>query len=222
MLYGFLVFDLFSVLMFPSSLLPSGHAAVNMRMKARYRVGGYIDEMMSGISQLEVIKDLLTQAEEDWPTLLARLENMRSVILNSQTCRDGMFVDLTGDEAVLETIQPSVDAFLKDLPGDSDGEKLQNFYTEEHPWVAPIKEKMATDVPLVDEGFVLPTQVSYVGKSGIVFDEGDTIDGAAQVVARFLRTGVSSWLVLQIDRNRFSHHLFLPRFQYLWDRVRVM
>jgi Zn-dependent M16 (insulinase) family peptidase len=40
--------------------------------------------------------------------------------------------------------------------------------------------------------------VSYVGKAGLVYADGETIDGSAQVVARFLRTG------------------------YLWDYVRVM
>lgn len=154
--------------------------------------------MMSGFTQLESIKELLKQAEEDWPTLLARLENMRGVILNADTCRDGMILDLTGDAAVLETIQPSVDAFLEDLPGKSDGSKLPNFYKEEHPWVPRVKELMAELAPIADEGFVVPTQVSYVGKGGIVFDEGETVTGAAQVVSRFLRTG------------------------YLWDHVRVM
>lgn len=169
-----------------------------MRMKARYRVGGYIDEMMSGLTQLENIKELLKQAEEDWPGLLARLENMRNVILNADTCRDGMIVDVTGDKAVLESIKPSVDAFLKGLPGKSDGDKLPNFYKEEHPWVPRVKELMSKLAPIADEGFIVPTQVSYVGKGGLVFDEGETVTGAAQVVSRFLRTG------------------------YLWDHVRVM
>jgi Zn-dependent M16 (insulinase) family peptidase len=160
-------------------------------MKARYRVGGYIDEMMGGISQLETIKELLKQAEEDWPSLKGRLENMRSVILDGQTCRDGMFLDITGDAAVLEKVQPSVDEFLGELPGVSDGQKLPDFYKEQHPWVGPLKELMAAEVPIIDEGFVVTTQVSYVGKAGMVYEQGETVDGSAQVVARFLRTGVS-------------------------------
>jgi hypothetical protein len=161
-------------------------------MKARYRVGGYIDEMMGGITQFETLKELLKQAEEDWPTLLGRLENVRNVILNKETCRSGMFFDITGDSAVLEKIQPSVVQFLDALPGDADGEKVQNFYMEQHPWVAPIKKLMVDLAPIEDEGFVVPTQVSYVGKSGIVYEEGETAAGSAQVVARFLRTGVST------------------------------
>jgi Zn-dependent M16 (insulinase) family peptidase len=153
---------------------------MNTRMKARYRVGGYIDEMMGGITQLETMKELLKQAEEDWPSLLARLEKIRNVILDKDSCRSGLFLDITGDSAVLERIQPSVDQFLGSLPGDADGKKLQEL------------------APIVDEGFVVPTQVSYVGKSGLVYDVGETASGSAQVVSRFLRTG------------------------YLWDHVRVM
>lgn len=162
-----------------------------MRMKARYRVAGYIDEMMGGITQLEAITEILKQAEEDWPSLLARLERMRSVLLSESICRDGMFLDITGDKAVLEKVQPSVDTFLKELPGVSEGGKLPNFYKEEHPWVAPIQKLMAENAPIKDEGFVVPTQVSYVGKGGLLYSEGETATGSAQVVARFLRTGVS-------------------------------
>merc|ERR1712003_336811 len=47
-------------------------------------------------------------------------------------------------------------------------------------------------------GFVVPTQVSYVGKGGLMYEEGETVSGASQVVSRFLKTG------------------------YLWDQVRVI
>jgi len=178
-----------------SQIIGSGHSAINTRMKARYRVGGYIDEMMGGITQLNTLKELLQQAEEDWPSLLARLEKIRNVILDEKTCRSGMFLDITGDSAVLNKIQPSVDSFLEQLPGDASGEKIQDFYKEQHPWVKPIKELMTELAPVADEGFVVPTQVSYVGKSGLVYEEGETAMGSAQVVARFMRTGVSLYLL---------------------------
>jgi len=41
------------------SFYNSGHQAINTRMKARYRVGGYIDEIMGGIAQLDTVRDLL-------------------------------------------------------------------------------------------------------------------------------------------------------------------
>lgn len=181
-----------------SSIQGSGHSYSNTRMRARYSVPGYIDEKMGGISYLTSVKQLLKQAEEDWPSLLARLENIRNTILDKKTVRDGMFLDVTGDKKVLDTIEPSIDKFLNDLPGDSDGEKLLDFYKYDHPWVAQAKKEMKEMAPLMDEGFIVPTQVSYVGKSGKIFEEGETVSGSAAVVARFLRTG------------------------YLWDHVRVI
>lgn len=147
---------------------------------------------------LDTVKDLLKQAQEDWPSLLARLENIRNTLLKSDTVRSGMFLDITGDEKVLETVQPAIDSFLKVVPGDANGSQLPDFKKEIHPWTPEAKKRMAEMVPIKDEGFVVPTQVSYVGKSGLLFDEGESITGSAEVVARFLRTG------------------------YLWDRVRVM
>jgi len=181
-----------------SMIQSSGHSAANNRMKARYRVAGYIDEITSGISYLDTVKDLLKQAEDDWPTLLARLENIRSTLLQNESVRSGMFLDITGDAKVLEAVQPTVDTFLKDLPGDANGPKMFNFKKEVHPWVSEARKCMAEMLPVKDEGFVVPTQVSYVGKAGLLFDEGEEVPGSAEVVARFLRTG------------------------YLWDYVRVM
>jgi presequence protease len=181
-----------------SSIQGSGHSAANSRMKARYRVGGFIDEMMGGIEYLNTVKQLLTQAQEDWPSLLARLEKIRAVILDESKCRSGMMLDITGDKMVLDAIRPSVDKFLDVLPGFSKGENLPDFYSGIHPWVPEAKAKMAELTPIKDEGFVVPTQVSYVGKAGLLYKEGEHIPGSAAVVARFLRTG------------------------YLWDHVRVM
>ena len=154
--------------------------------------------MMGGITYLDTVKELIKQAENDWPALLARLEKIREKLLDESTCRGGMVLDVTGDKAVLDSIQPKVEEFLNELPGDSKGAKPIDFYSEIHPWVPEAKKRMAEETPIQDEGFVVPTQVSYVGKAGLLYEEGERISGSAAVVARFLRTG------------------------YLWDNVRVM
>jgi len=175
----------------------SGHSYALQRLRARYTASAYVEEKMGGISYLESVKALLKQAEEDWPSLLARLEKIRSTILDCSKCRNGMFLDLTGDQKVLSTIQPAADKFLKGLPGDKTG-SYPNFYKEEHPWVTQAKVAMAEKDPIADEGFVVPTQVSYVGKGGLIYNEGDKVSGSVNAVTKYLRTG------------------------YLWDRVRVM
>jgi len=181
-----------------SSIQGSGHSYANSRIKSRYSPSGYIEEQMSGVTYLETVKGLLQQAEEDWPSLLARLEAIRDALIKGAACRDGMIVNITGDKQVLETIQPSVDKLLETLPGDADGEKMQNFYTEEHPWIKQARVAMSESFGVIDEGFVVPTQVSYVGKGGQLFTKGEKVSGSAAVAARYLRTG------------------------YLWDYVRVI
>merc|ERR1712216_372511 len=69
---------------------------------------------------------------------------------------------------------------------------------EPHPWAKQAKEKMAAEAPIVDEGFVVPTQVNYVGKGGRLYDVGESVSGATSVISKFLGTG------------------------YMWDNVRVM
>ena len=181
-----------------STIQGSGHATANSRMGSRYTVIGYLNEKMSGISSLDTVKDLLNQAENDFPALLKRLEKMRSTILEQSTCRDGMILDITGDAQVFEKIKSSTDNFLNNLPGDSEGSKLQNFYSEPHPWAVAAKEEMAVKAPLKDEGFIVPTQVSYVGKAGRLYDVAEKVSGSTAVISKFLGTG------------------------YMWDNVRVM
>merc|ERR1719330_562305 len=181
-----------------SSIQGSGHSYSNTRMKARYSISGFLNEKMGGISYLDSVNKLLKDAEEDWDSVLARLQNIRKAILDKNTCRDGMMLHVTGDKAVLETIQPSVDEFLSSLPGDANGSKLPDYYNVEHPWATRAKADMPKLAPLKDEGFVVPTQVSYVGKGGQLYEPGEIVPGGSGVVSRFLRTG------------------------YLWDHVRVI
>ena len=153
---------------------------------------------MGGISYLNSVNTLLKEAEENWPSVLARLEKIRSAMFEANTCRNGMLLDITGDTAVLDSIKDNVGTFLNSLPGDANGSKLQDFYTTEHPWVTDAKREISEMAPLKDEGFVVATQVSYVGSGGRLFEEGESLPGSAAVVSRFLRTG------------------------YLWDHVRVI
>ncbi len=181
-----------------SSIQSSGHSFANTRMKARYSVPGFLNEKMGGISYLQTINALIKEAEEDWGSILSRLEKMRAAVLNETNCRSGMMFHVTGDKDVLDTIKPSVQNFLNSLPGNADGSALPDFYNVDHPWAVRAKVDMPNLAPLKDEGFVVPTQVSYVGKGGQLYETGEIVPGTGGVVSRFLRTG------------------------YLWDHVRVI
>lgn len=181
-----------------SSIQGSGHSFSNTRMKSRYSVSSYIGEQMTGITYLDTVSALIKDAENDWPSVLQRLTNIRNIMLNEDTSRNGMMLDITGDKAVLDQVQPAVDSFLNTIPGNPNGAKLQDFYNTPHPWTIAAKAEMADNAPLTDEGFVVPTQVSYVGKALRLYEDGEKIPGSSAVVSRYLRTG------------------------YLWDHVRVI
>jgi hypothetical protein len=178
-----------------SGVQGAGHQFSSNRIKSRYSPTGWLAEKISGITYLDTVKKFLTEAEEDWPSMLSRLQRIKDAILNEKTCRNGMVLNLTGDKAVLNTIQPSVESFLKELPGDHSGESLIDFYKEDHPWVAGLRDEMAAPE---DEAFVVPTQVSYVGKGGLLYKPGEKVSGSAAVVSRYLSR------------------------KYLWDYVRVI
>jgi len=180
-----------------SGIQGSGHQYAQNRLKSRYSPNAYISEAMGGITYLETVKQLLEQAENDWPSLLERFENMRKTMLSKESCRDGMILNLTGDKQVLDKTKEQTLTFLQNLPGDASPSKpFPNFYKEEHPWITAARSQMNTE--LQDEGFIVPTQVSYVGKGGRLYKEGEAVPGTTAVISKFLRTG------------------------YLWDNVRVI
>jgi len=179
-----------------SSIQGSGHTYANSRLLSRYTVNGFISEQTAGITYLASVKKYLAMAEDDFPALLAKLEGIRTTILKSEKCRDGMILNLVADEDVLSESKDEVDKFLTNLPGDAKpSEKFVNFYKEEHPWATQAKKLMG-DVK--NEGFVVSTQVNYVGQGARLYDVGEKMRGSAAVIARHLRTG------------------------YLWDTVRVI
>jgi len=182
-----------------SGISGSGHSFANKRLMARYDNGSFLSEIMSGITYLETIKELQEQVEADWPSVHARFQNIRDTILSHDKCRNGMIFDITAEPKVMSTVQPSLDAFLSSLPGSpTPSQSFPDFYATPHPWIPSIRSKMSTQAPLEDEGFVVPTQVSYVCKGGRLYDNDERIGGSASVVKRFLGTN------------------------YLWDNVRVI
>jgi len=159
-----------------SSIQGSGHSYANTRLKARHSVAGYLDEFFGGISSLDRIKSLLSTAENDWPAMLSKLQSIHGTMLKSSKCRDGMLLNVIGDEATLALTQPSMDSFLKNLPGDEkSAETFRDFYKEAHPWAEEAKVRMAAMGEIKNEGFIVPTQVNYVGAGGQLYEIGEKV-----------------------------------------------
>jgi Zn-dependent M16 (insulinase) family peptidase len=155
-----------------TSVITSGHTYAASRLASRYSFLGYLGELTGGLTSVRDAGKLLDMAENDWAALSARLVKMRDAIVK----RNGMIVNLTGNDEVVQQAMPSVDSFLGALP-TSESPKLNNLAAT---WS---EDKLGA---MANEGFVVPSQVNYVVKGGPIFSPGEAVSGSSSVVSRFL------------------------------------
>merc|ERR1719230_787496 len=156
-----------------TSVITSGHTYAASRLASRYSFLGYLGEVTGGITSVREAGKLLDMAENDWETLSARLVKMRDAIVK----RNGMIVNLTGDDKVVKPSLKEIDSFLGALP-KSDAVATNNLAAT---WSdSKFLGKME------NEGFVVPSQVNYVVKGGPIFNPGQAVSGSSSVVSRFL------------------------------------
>jgi Zn-dependent M16 (insulinase) family peptidase len=151
-------------------LVPAGHQIVNLRLRAHFHEADWAAEQMNGVSYLFFLRKLAKDVDEDWPGVLAHLEEMRNILLN----RNAMLVNVTLDEAGWSDFQPRVNGFLDDLPSKD-----------------PRDGEWSPETPSDFEGMTIPAQVNYVGKGANIYQLGYTFHGSAHVICRYLRT---AWL----------------------------
>jgi Zn-dependent M16 (insulinase) family peptidase len=153
-----------------ASLIPGGANVVDTRLRALFDEAGWIDEQMSGVSYLFFLRRLIEEIEQDWPTVLMRLEDIRGTLLN----RNSMLCNVTLDEANWGQFQPQLADFLSALPARP---------TSLARWTPQAGYQF--------EGLTLPAKVNYVGKGANLYDLGYTLHGSHMVITNYLRT---TWL----------------------------
>jgi presequence protease len=153
-----------------SSLVPSGNAYASRRIGQRLSAAAWADEQMNGISSLFYLRELEKEIDSNWPGVLAKLEQVRSHLIN----RSGMVANVTLDGANYAQFEPLLNGFLAGLP--------------------------SADAPTVSwnrgaagrsEGLTIPAKVNYVAKGVNLYDLGLKPTGAMSVVLRLVNTG---WL----------------------------
>ena len=153
-----------------SAAASAGHRFANIRLKSFFSQAGWVDEQMGGASYLAFLRELAAQVDSDWPAVLAKLEKMRSLLVNRNT----MIANITLDQSNWEFFQPQLLDFLNDLPAQ------------------PVQQaSWQTGQPQQDTAMVAPVKVNYVGKGANLFDLGYRLDGSAYVINNFLR---NTWL----------------------------
>ncbi len=153
-----------------AGLIPGGHSIVDTRLRARFNEADWLDEQLSGVSQLFFVRDLAEQVDNDWPTVLAKLEEIRHLLIN----QNQMFCNVTVDEANWQQFKPQLTDFMAALP------KVD----------AQPQEWSVSTFPQ-HEGLTIPAQVNYVGKAANLYDLGYELHGSISPITNFLRT---SWL----------------------------
>jgi hypothetical protein len=149
-----------------SGLIPSGHSVVSGRLRAHFNKNDWLSERMSGISNLFFLRQLAEDVVNDWPSVLAKLEEIRRLLLN----RPGMVCNVTLDGENWTAVQPQIHSFLNDLPATQ----------------VPLVTWTA-DFPTSHEGLTIPAQVNYVGKGANLYDLGYKLHGSMFVISNYVR-----------------------------------
>ncbi len=153
-----------------SSVIPNGHGVVQTRLNSHFNESGWIAEQMGGVNSLFFIRQLAEDVEKDWPSVLAKLEEIRRILIN----RNALLCNVTLDKENWEQFRPKLTALLTTLPASDTG-TVQ--------WT-PRKSPQY-------EGLTIPAQVNYVAKGANLYELGYTMHGSVLVASNYLRT---TWL----------------------------
>lgn len=151
-------------------IVPAGHRMVNLRLSGLFNEADWAEEQMDGFSYLFFLRRLIEEIKQDWPAVLARLEQMRRILIN----RHAMIGNVTLDEATWQEFGPQLDSFLSALPAGP---------LERISWSPAYSSGF--------EGLMIPSQVNYVGKGADLYRHGYAAHGSVAVVTNYLRT---TWL----------------------------
>lgn len=157
-----------------ASFISSGHTYAGLRLASRNTLVGYVSEATQGLTYYETVQHLLEQAQNDWPSLLRRLEALRATILTNKD----LVINITADPDALEASRPVLDGFVSKLPeGPGAGA-----HAPPAMWMPELNQR-------VDEAFAVTTQVNYVASGCQLFQPSEKCTGAFAVVTRALSLG---------------------------------
>ncbi|MEZ4590744.1 MAG: insulinase family protein [Chloroflexota bacterium] len=150
-----------------SGLVPSGHVVANRRLRSYFTESSWVGEQMNGIDYLFFLRRLAEQVEADWPSVLAKLETVRAILVS----RQNMLANVTLDDENWQSFQPQLANLLSQMPD------------------LPVTvQRWDWKRPLQNEGLTIPAQVNYVAKGGNLYDLGYQEHGSVSAIVNYLRT----------------------------------
>lgn len=149
-----------------SALVPGGAGFVNTRLRAQFGETGWANDQMKGIGYLFTLRDLATDIDKKWKSVLKKLESIREHLINRKT----LICNVTLDAENWKAFRPQLESFLGALPAND--AKLFDY------GIQPSEKK---------EGLTIPAQVNYVGKGANLYELGYELDGSVEVILGYLR-----------------------------------
>lgn len=150
-----------------SGLIPSGHSVVNRRLRSYFTESSWVSEQVNGIDYLLFLRRLADAVEQDWPSVLAKLETVRAILVS----RQNMLANVTLDASGWREFQPQLANLLAHMPD------------------VPVEKKVWDwQRPFQNEGLTIPTQVNYVAKGGNLYNLGYQEHGSVAAIVNYLRT----------------------------------
>lgn len=183
-----------------AAVVSSGNAYANGHLAGKFSLNGQVGELLTGLPQLTTMREALQQAEEDWPSLLARLERMRAELLSA----DGAIVNLSADGTSLATATSLVEPLLAQLPSAASSAGAPSGWE----WAGGAEGGLL--VPSYD-GLQVPTQVNYVAKAAPIYAPGESVPGSTSVITRYLRTAYL-WDAVRVQGGAYGCSLGFSRF----------
>ncbi len=156
-----------------AGLLPGGSRVVNQRLRAHFNEADWLSEQMDGITHLFFLRSLTEAIENDWSSVLEKLESVRHLLLNRAT----MIANVTIDAGNFSVFEPYLAEFLASLP--------IRHPSDDAAWV------FKTTSASANEGLTIPAQVNYVGKGANLYKLGYKLHGSVQVINNYLQ---NTWL----------------------------
>lgn len=170
-------------------LVPSGHQVVATRLRASTHAAHAMEEIMSGLTNLDFLRALEQRLEDDFRNVAKDLERMRSLLIS----KGGVIANATMDADLFAAVEAEIATIISALPEVD---------------AAPVA-RAPLDLPAA-EGLAIPAQVNYVGKGVSLAEHGITLGGAALVVNKLIRTGYL-WEKVRVQGGAYGAFCLMDR-----------
>jgi Zn-dependent M16 (insulinase) family peptidase len=151
-------------------IVPAGSAVASLRLRSGLDEAAWLSEQMHGVSYLFFLRQLIDDVESDWPAVLAKLERIKSMLVNRNT----LVCNATFAAADRAMVEPRIRDLISAIPS------------------SPVQsDTWRPEYTSTNEGLVIPAPINYVAKGANLYDFGYTFHGSVGVITRFLR---NTWL----------------------------